>query len=58
VVTHYIFLLLLHFVHVGGHDSFLVIFGVNATEVANLSILLMSPLVYHDYIKDVVWLFW
>jgi hypothetical protein len=48
-MTHPFVLLLLDFVHIGGHDYPIVLFGHNATEVANHDILPMYPIVYHDY---------
>ena len=47
VVMHATVLLLLDFVYPGGHIP-PVLFGDNATEVANNAALPMCPVVYHD----------
>jgi hypothetical protein len=57
-MTHAFVLLQLDLVHIGGHDYPIVLFGHNATEVANQALLPMCPIVYPDYRKHVMWVFW
>jgi hypothetical protein len=47
-IMHATVLLLMAFVYPGGHISPQVLFGDNATEVANNAALPMCPVVYHD----------